>query len=140
MNTEVEKYLDGVNGVVEATTFEKMFLYEKHRKDGWSEIPHSLSVRVGVRDGSPVVVSISSAFVRGYKILFVEPTSTLVDYNMINKWLAANLPKSAFKQPEFYNSSHVVRLNSVDALNFHNVFPVSHKQQIEEFLTNGINY
>ena len=56
--------------------------------------------------------------VGGHKILFVDPTSRVVDHEMIRAWLQANAPVTAF-----HGCDPRKGLNIVDAGNFHNVLP-----------------
>lgn len=113
--SEVEEYIKDVVGVVEATSFERSCLWERNKdRREWKDRLLGYSVHAGKDADRPVVFSISSAIIDGNKILFIEPTSMLVDWKMIEEWLKTNLPKSAFRG-EY--------VNKVDAMNFHNVFP-----------------
>lgn len=114
---EMTEFLHGVVGVVEANSYEKMCLWQEHQARGsWRERTDGLCQVVGTIDDRPVCVSLFTAEVDGHKILFVDPTSQVVDHAMIEKWLLDTLPASARQQ---HNANY---LNKVDAMNFHNVF------------------
>jgi hypothetical protein len=108
---EMVKFLDGVQGIVDATSNERHNLWEKwhYRPDGrkvsWDSNNSGLMERVGTLDNRPIVITLNTAVVNGKKILFVDPTSQLVDHKMIDKWIADNLPG----------------VSRTDATNFHNV-------------------
>jgi hypothetical protein len=53
--------------------------------------------------------------VKGHKILFIDATSQLVDWAMIEEWIKSNVPLTAFRSNGY--------VNKVDAMNFHNIFP-----------------
>lgn len=114
---EITEFLDGVIGVVEATSCEKSFLWKQYTEElkiPFEEKSFGLGRIVGYLDDMPVFISLLIAAVDGHKVLFMEATSQVVDYRLIDKWLNENCPKTAFCGD---------RLNKVDALNFHNVFP-----------------
>lgn len=118
---EVARFLDGVIGVVEANSFETSRLWrEHHEKRAWIENLSGFGCTVGHRHGDPVCISLLTATVDGHKILFFHPTSPVVDWDLIDAWMVASLPKSAFRA-----GSDVV--NRTDATNFANIFPVAAK-------------
>lgn len=116
---EMTDFLAGVVGVVEATSYEYHMLWvENQRADRprtWEEISLGLLKTVGCLDDRPVCVSLRKARVGGHLLLFVDPTSQVVDHVMIDDWLLTTLPDSACRE-----NGHV---NRTDAMNFHNVFP-----------------
>lgn len=117
---EMTEFLAGVVGVVEANSYEKLCLWEEnHRRRAmpWVQRMDGLMVVVGNIDDRPVCITLTTADVGGHKILFIDPTSQVVDHAMIEKWLLDTLPASA-RQPN--NANY---LNKADAMNFHNVFP-----------------
>jgi hypothetical protein len=63
-----------------------------------------------------VVISLTVNTVHGHRILFLEATSMVVDHQMIEDWLKANLPPTAFKDDGKY-------LNKENAMNFHTLLP-----------------
>lgn len=116
---EVKAYLEGVVGVVEATSFEKMCLWQESQRHGreWVEILHGYGPCVGSFNGRPVCISLMSAVIDGQKVAFIHATSQIVDWTLIDKWLEKNLPETAFRAPS--------RINRTDAMNFHNIFPAT---------------
>lgn len=110
---QYEGLLKDVVGVCEATSFEKLCLWQEYKSESdWIDFIGGYGVTVGRLHGHPVVISITAATINGRKILFIEDTSRVVDHAIIEDWLNANLPKSAWNG-EFYNRS--------DAMNFHNL-------------------
>lgn len=100
-------YLADVVGVVEANSFEQLALWEREQ---WpSEGRSGPLVKVGELAGMPVCIALMKITVRGHNVAFMDVTSQVVDYRLIDAWLAAHLPKGARR---------------VDAMNFHNVFPL----------------
>ncbi|AGH31511.1 hypothetical protein LOKG_00075 [Loktanella phage pCB2051-A] len=116
VSDEVKKFLDGAIGCVEANSFERMSLYGDFDKaaDDWKDNTSGLGITLGMVAKMPVCISLNSAVVNGHKIIFYSATSVMVDWRMVTDWLKAHMPETAFKDE---------RLNKVDAMNFHNVFP-----------------
>lgn len=67
-------------------------------------------VKVGQIGDKEVWISPLAHIVNGRKILFVDATSSLVDWNMIEEYLKKNVP-SAVKENGY--------LNKQNAMNFH---------------------
>lgn len=105
---EREQILENVDGIVEATRREKSQLCAEYKLMGypWVENLSGIGVTVGHLGNRPIAISLIADVVRGKKILFWEPTSVLVDHDMIDKWF----------------DDHVDCSNTADADNFHNVF------------------
>jgi hypothetical protein len=119
MSETMKEFLQDVVGVVEATLYETSCLwreYHQERKQTWVQGLGGYLPTIGELAGRPVVLSLFVNTVNGYPILFMEPTSQMVDHVMIDEWLKANLPAKALKD----NGEYV---NKVDAGNFHTVFP-----------------
>lgn len=113
---EIVRLLRGVVGVVEANSFEKHVLWEKNSK---SETPKTWECNLSgysVCCGKDTSLSILADVIDGHKILFIYPTSVIINHEDIDQWLSDNLPFSAFRENGRY-------VNKVDAQNFHNVFP-----------------
>ncbi|OWZ90387.1 hypothetical protein B9J07_27765 [Sinorhizobium sp. LM21] len=111
---EVKTYLEGVTGIVEANSFETMCLWRTwtDNKKSWVSTGHGYGPTVGTLAGMPVCISILTATVEGEKILFIDPTSQVVDHRLIEIWLKLNVP-SALRKDGY--------LNKTDAMNFSNV-------------------
>ena len=109
---ELKNFLDGVVGVVEATGYEKLALWQEWHvadKRPWIQGRSGLSEQIGTVAGLPVCLSLLVDTVNGHRILFWEATSRVVDYEMARRWLDHVLPPTA--------------KNRTDAMNFHNAFP-----------------
>lgn len=101
-----------VVGIVESTSFESMCLWEKwHQQRGhtWVASTSGPLITVGYLDGKPVGIAPLVHEVNGKKIMFVEPTSLVVDWGMIDDWLRENVPNA--RKGDF--------LNKQRAMNFH---------------------
>ncbi|MBQ2263221.1 MAG: hypothetical protein II336_17905 [Loktanella sp.] len=112
---EVKAFLADVVGVVEANSFETMCLWQNYR-GGRNWVSHSsgFGATVGTFGGKPVFISLTTATVDGQKVLFIDPTSEVVSWQIIDAWLDANIPSVAKRADG--------RVNKVDAMNFPNVF------------------
>lgn len=109
-DSEMLSFLEGVEGVVEATRNEEMHIHsrvvEMFGKDAWEEKSSGFNETIGFLDERPICISLHIKKIKGTKILFWHATSQLVDYAMISEWLKLNTPD-----------------NRTDALNWHNVLP-----------------
>ena len=101
----VKEFISGVDGVLEANSFETMCLYEKEKAKGYSWESSGSGFGVSTRK---TFLSLTKIKVRGKEILVINPTSMRVDWREIEWWLSDNLP--------------VASLNRSDAMNFHNLF------------------
>jgi hypothetical protein len=118
---EMDKFLHGVVGAVEANSYESLCLWhEQHERAGktWKQGSGGCMVQVGELADMPVCVSLFVNEVDGHRILFYDATSRVVDSRMVEKWLKENLPLTAFE-----NGDARKRLNVTNAMNFHNVLP-----------------
>lgn len=110
-DTDLEQFLEGVVGWVEATSFEQHCLWKEFHLNGettWIENMSGLGRQIGRLDNRPIFVSLRTAVVDGHKLLFVDPTSVVVDHDQIEEWLKQTLPAEVY----------AVR---TDAINFPNV-------------------
>lgn len=115
--TQLAAFLCDVMGAVEANSYETLCLWEechKHLGKSWLQNNCGLMEQIGTIDDKPVCLSLFTNVVDGHKVLFFDATSQVVDHRMVDAWLVANLPPSAF---------HGDRVNRTDAMNFHNLFP-----------------
>lgn len=114
---ELTAFLSGVVGVVEANSFEQHMLWAENRRrdrpQTWEQINPGLWETVGHLDDRPVCVSLSKVRVGNHLLLFIYPTSQVVDHRLIDRWAEKASPQTAFING---------RINRVDAMNFHNVF------------------
>jgi hypothetical protein len=113
IDADIAKFLEGTVGIVEANRFEQHCLWERYtQNDGaaWQENTMGYGVRVGDLNDMPVFLSLTTANVNGKKILFIDPTSMVVDHRLIEAWIGRVLPG----------------VNKTDATNFHVVAPPRH--------------
>ena len=111
---QMTEFLDGVVYVVEANSYEKMCLWKEHHQERgrpWKDRADGLGETIGLCDGRPVFLSLFTAEVDGRKLLFVDPTSQVVDHQAIDQWLDKSLPSTARREDG--------RVNKTDAMNFH---------------------
>ena len=117
---EMDKFLCGVKGAVEATRFEQhaLWLLNDHAVDGpklsWVENSRGLLETVGHFGGLPVCIDMQKAIVSDFEILFYHATSLVTHQYMIEDWFEENLTKSARLRDG--------RLNKTNAMNFYNIF------------------
>lgn len=119
---EHEKYFKDVVFLVEANAYEKHSLwndffhtprYINYKLDSWGDIMEGAYVEIGQVDNRPVCVSITWGILNGYKVLFYNACSQVVDYKMVEKW-TNHFPLQTLK----YNPNlHSIRC---DAENFYN--------------------
>ena len=136
INRDLTKFFENVAGVVEATNFEHLCLWQKYHKElkhSWVDTREGRFVTVGkvklvlpgIRKHKefPVCVQMTVDVINGFKILFMEPTSIVVYHEMVEHWLMENLPVTARRHDGEY-------LNKVDSMNFWNVIPHGHDIEI----------
>ena len=94
---DIQKYIAGVIGVVEANSFETLCLWKEHPNADarWKQAPWGPLVEIGQVDGRPIWVSLLVHTIDGDRVLFIDATSQIVDHKLIDEWLHANLPASA---------------------------------------------
>ncbi len=110
-----KEFLQGVIGFVEATSFEYHQLWKEWEdKSTWKQNLSGYGQVVGHLDSRPVFISLITAVIEGHKVLFIDPTSEVVDWKLIETWLLVNLPETAMVNK---------RVNRTDAMNFTNIFP-----------------
>ena len=111
----LEDVYKDVHGIVEANSFESLELWKYwHQEKGysWVQNNHGWLVKVGeIVKGKDVWIRPLAHIVNGRKILFVDATSSVVDWNMIEDYLKENVP-SAVTRNSIY-------LNKENAMNFH---------------------
>ena len=122
---EMDKFLDGIVGIVEANSFESSCLWKTyHREMGkpWKSGGGGPMIQVGtITSGDeelPVCAALLVNEVDGHRILFVDVTSRGIDHELVRKWLKENVPVTAFE-----DNDPRKRLRLEDANNFHAVFP-----------------
>lgn len=112
---DLERYKD-VTAIVEVTSYEALCLWEKwHQQKGytWEESRSGPLITVGHINERPVCIAPLVHVVNGKHIMFLEATSALVDWNMIEDWLRENVPSACTNNGTY--------LNKENAQNFHNL-------------------
>lgn len=93
-----EKLLKETEYVVEATSAETFFLWERHAADHkmfetpypkckWEQLPTGYAETIGTVKGHPVCVCCMWNRIDGHLVMFYEVTSRMVDHDMVEKWL-----------------------------------------------------
>ena len=103
-----------VHGIVEANSYETLMLwreFHQEQKLSWVQNNSGWLECVGKVGDREVWISPLAHIVNGRKILFVDATSSVVDWNMIEEYLKENVP-SAVTRNSIY-------LNKENAMNFH---------------------
>lgn len=101
---ELDKFLEGVVGAIEdSSSIAISYIYktvtENDGREAWGENRGGGFLHtVGEVGDMPVCVSILTYTIRGHKILFVEPTSQVVDHRMVREWIESVLPQSAWNE------------------------------------------
>lgn len=111
MDSELSKFLDGVVGVVEANSYEQLCIWQEFHQElgkSWIQNPSGLLETVGHLGRMPVCISLFTVTVDGHKLLFIDPTSQVVDHRMIDAWVDKVLPHAG--------------KNRTNAMNFCNIF------------------
>ena len=92
---EMVRFLEGVAGVIPATREEQSYIYSKNKEYGhrtWSDNNSGLGECLGYIDDRPIYITLWTALIDGHKILFVDATSQLVDWAMVDEWIKLNVP------------------------------------------------
>ena len=112
---QMTKFLENVQGVVEASREEQSNIYFRAKDRGliWVSNNAGYAPTIGHFGNMPICLSLFTAVVGGFKILFVDQCSMVTHSGMTEDWLKANLPKSAFRSDGY--------LNMTDATNWSNV-------------------
>ena len=87
-----------VVGVIEATSYETLSIYRECVDKGyeWKDGSGCQLERITHQKyGYSTCFSPWVKTINGHKILFLEPTSTIVDWDLIDKWIEDKLPEEA---------------------------------------------
>ena len=86
--------------LVEATDFEQQTLWQRHHAElSWKDGLWGVGQRVGELDGRPVMLSLKWQLLHGHPVLFFHDMSQVVDHQMVDAWLVANVPVYAADMP-----------------------------------------
>lgn len=124
--SDYKEFLKDVIGVVEATDYESLCLWKDYtdtgkKKDVWEQGNGGYLITVGHFCKRPICIIVFVHTISGHRVLFMEPTSQLVDHKKIEQWLLDNLPESADRTNTWGDGKRYI--NKVNAMNFHNIFP-----------------
>lgn len=99
--------------VVKGNSFEVYTLWAECQRDGvpWKQ-EKSVLMQVGRVNDMPVVISVRWEIIDGLRVLFWEPSSRMVDNQMIEEWFDHNCC------PKWDNGTRIARTN---AMNFPDV-------------------
>lgn len=112
-NREITTFLSDIEAIIECDSFSQHALWKEfHERCEWKQNLSGYGVTVGYLAEQPVFISILKAVVDSVTILFINPTSEVVDWRMIEKWLKKNMPATAYRDSTY--------LNKQDAQNFSN--------------------
>jgi hypothetical protein len=99
--------------VVTANSYEVLELWKDFKDEfGFEQEPMGYSERVGTCARMPVVIYCRWMRLNGLLIMFIEATSQVVDWRLIDKWLDKNC------NPKWDQGSRIAR---TDAMNFGHV-------------------
>jgi hypothetical protein len=87
----IVKETASIVGIVEATSYEKFSLWMQHAKDGqmeWKQGNGGPLITAGTVDGRPVCLA-----------LFIEATSQLVDWKLIDEYVKTTWPNVSRTDP-----------------------------------------
>lgn len=117
IDEEITHFVSGAIGFCQATNEEQFGLWSRlveHRTPAVSWHQHmGIGVTIGYIDDRPVHVVLRHVDVAGFKIIFYEATSTVVDYDMVRVFIELIAPPvSAYRDG---------RLNHSDAANMVNL-------------------
>jgi hypothetical protein len=120
---ELDQFLEGVVGCIEdSSSLATSYIYEKtveaYGKDSYQQQGFGKMHTIGEIGDMPVCVSLFCNHIRGHKILFVEPTSQVVDHRMVRDWIESVLPQTAWNE-----GRNQFRIS--DANNWYNAIPRS---------------
>lgn len=117
IDDELRLLVDGAVGFCEATGDEQNAVWERLIQNTdlpWKQNGGPL-VTIGYLDGRPVAVHLSSVEINHFKVIFYEATSTVVDHDMVRRFIEKLAPDSAKRGG---------RLNHTDSTNFSNILPM----------------
>jgi hypothetical protein len=115
--SEIETKLSQEVFVVEATSYERHALWAKHNETvDWKAEGVGHGCKIGELDGRPVFVAFNYAKINGQLVVFYNPTSQVVDWEMVEKWIKEHF-KIGFRdgQSDAMNFGHC--LNAIERAN-----------------------
>jgi hypothetical protein len=93
MDTTEEQLVKNTCLIVEANSYERLTLWERWAvKAEWVEHRQDWMLEIGKYNKRAVCVCCFWATIRGVVVLFLDATSELVDWKMIDAWLKEKFP------------------------------------------------
>ena len=85
-----------VDIALEANTYESVCLWQEINNRGivWIDGSVGHSHKIGRLCDMPVVISVIVNKVADMKVAFIDPTSQVVDWRMIDEWIKENMPRA----------------------------------------------
>ena len=111
MENECKRKLLETEYIVEATSYESLMLWQEYSLEGairgrrpanfelldWKQEGMGWGICIGHLEKRPVYVSVLWNIINGHRVLFVEMTSQVADYVMMEDWLEKVCPNSISK-------------------------------------------
>jgi len=105
----LEKRLSQVMFVVDANSFERLALWREYQHTvKWEEDSSGFGEVIGQVGDMNVILSLNFATLNGQVVMFIEPTSQLVDYRMVDAWLEKHCA------PRYDNGYRSARTNGMN--------------------------
>lgn len=87
-HSSLEDLLKATRFAVEATSFERLALWQKHHETlAWQDRPYGFMVTLGRFGDMPVVLSVTFHVLENHVVMFYEATSQVVDHRMVEAWV-----------------------------------------------------
>lgn len=134
-NEKARQLFNDCVGLVESSSEEVHLYYFKLQELGYKieQIGSIYSFCIGYFHNIPIVIVFNFILVNDNVVAFYYPTSNLVNYDMINKWLKSELPK-------IKNKSNTANIHNVlNAANIKNTAKYM-KENTLNFLKNEYDY
>lgn len=115
-----KKYFEEVVFLVHATSHEQhQFWVDYHhqprfdhcRIHKWEQVMSGTMIEIGELDNRPINLAVNWAILEGYRVLFYEAVSQVVDYKMVDEWI------EHFSKHIRWDNGH--RWAHTDSNNFH---------------------
>lgn len=104
----ISDYLGDIQSVVIANSYERHKIWAEYAQgDGvaWETDGGGYLVKIGLYYGMPVCLSVTLVTINGKRIIFADPTSTVVNHDMINEWVKRHVTPE--KNPIDSNNFHI---------------------------------
>jgi hypothetical protein len=114
-----DKRFKDVVALVEANSFEKHVLWDRHHEElRWEEDPNGLFINLGSIDDMPVTLNIFFAKLNGYRVLFYDMPSMVTDHRKVDNFF---IRLFGHMDGGYRSKDASRRIICTDAMNFWNV-------------------